>query len=291
MSIVEELGAQVRAAADELPVGLVGQALDRLRAAGDRLRWVRQESVDPLGVPELSAATEHAETANHVLRVAQEQLANYLTAIGLGGQAAPGAAPTREPVMDQPQGEIGQPAPGAATSDDPGPLRRWWALRVSELTGGAPGQATEPDRRVTDAGELLRQVARDIRSGDRGRLHSGLRDVDANVGLGMAALAPPVLRDLATDLLGHPPRSPDLPRLRRELSDAVHDLLPGLPPTVLDTLLTRVCRMPPTPTPPDQRPHPADPAVTAGVLTGLLLRKLGRDDRALLPHLQRELHG
>jgi len=53
----------------------------------------------------------------------------------------------------------------------------------------------------------------------------------------------------------------------------VRDLLPGLPPAVLDTLLSRVCR-----TPPPSQPHPAHPAdqaVAAGVVTGLLLNRLG----------------
>ncbi|MFD0822675.1 hypothetical protein ACFQ0D_31130, partial [Micromonospora zhanjiangensis] len=95
MSIIEELGARVRAANEELPVDLLGVALDRFKAASDRLRWVRQESADPMGVPELSAATEHAESAGAALRVAQEQFASYLAALGLSRDGAPTARPVR----------------------------------------------------------------------------------------------------------------------------------------------------------------------------------------------------
>jgi hypothetical protein len=121
-------------------------------------------------------------------------------------------------------------------------------------------------------------VVTGVRAGDRDRLHTELRRAHADVGLGLAAVAPPLLRGLAGELLGHPPRADDLGRLRRELDGRVRDLLPGLPPPVLDTLLTRVCRMPPPRRPGDQeQPHAADPAVTAGVLTGVLLARLGRD--------------
>ncbi|TNH21793.1 hypothetical protein FHG89_30720, partial [Micromonospora orduensis] len=124
--------------------------------------------------------------------------------------------------------------------------------------------------------ELLRRVVGGVRAGDRDRLRTELRRAPADVGLGMAALAPPLLRELAGELLGHPPRAADLGRLRGELDGRVRDLLPGLPPPVLETLLTRVCRMPP-PRASGEPPHAADSAVTAGVATGLLLARLGRD--------------
>lgn len=150
---------------------------------------------------------------------------------------------------------------------------------MAELTGGREGSPEQPDERVADSRELLRRVVTGIRSGDRDRLHRELRAAHADVGLGLAAIAPPLLRDLAGELLGHPPRADDLPRLRRELDGRVRDLLPGLPPPVLETLLTRVCRMPPPRRDEGggEQPHAADPAVTAGVLTGVLLDRLGRD--------------
>ncbi|WP_431931317.1 hypothetical protein [Micromonospora sp. RP3T] len=279
MSIVEDIGAQVRAAAEELPLAQLAAALEKLGQAQERLRWVRQESADPMGVPELTAATEHAETAGYALRVAQEQLSAYLAAIGLAADGAPAATSgERRPRHDAPRGEA-PPAPGPAP--DPGEqpaVRRWWAVRVAELTGGREGAPDEPDERVENAHELLRRVVVGIRSGDRDRLHAELRRAHADVGLGLAAIAPPMLRDLAGELLGHPPRADDLARLRRELDGRVRDLLPGLPPPVLDTLLTRICRMPPPRRDDGQeQPHAADPAVTAGVLTGVLLDRLGRD--------------
>ncbi|MBQ1023693.1 hypothetical protein [Micromonospora sp. C95] len=277
MSIVEEVGAQVRAAAEELPLGLLGQALEKFGLASERLRWVRQESANPMGVPELSSATEHAETAGYALRLAQEQLTAYLAAIGLAPDGAPPAAgqPQRRPVHDAP----GAAEPQVATPEPAGEvrLRRWWSVRVAELTGGREGPAEQPDERVADSRELLHRVVRGVRAGDRDRLHRDLRGAHADVGLGLAAVAPPLLRDLASELLGHPPRGDDLARLHRELDGRVRDLLPGLPAPVLDTLLSRVCRMPPPRRGEGEQPHAADPAVTAGVLTGVLLDRLGRD--------------
>ncbi|MFU8875844.1 hypothetical protein [Micromonospora sp. SL4-19] len=279
MSIVEDIGAQVRAVTEELPLAQLAVALEKFGQAAERLRWVRQESADPMGVPELSAATEHAETAGYALRVAQEQLSAYLTAIGLTADGAPAPpAEQRWPRHDAPR-EVAAPAPVAVPEQGASPtMRRWWSVRVAELTGGREGTSDEPDERVGDARELLRRVVTGVRSGDRDRLHRELRRAHADVGLGLAAVAPPLLRDLAGELLGRPPRADDLGRLRRELDGRVRDLLPGLPPAVLDTLLTRVCRMPPPRRAADQeQPHAADPAVTAGVLTGVLLDRLGRD--------------
>ncbi|MEO3747867.1 hypothetical protein [Plantactinospora sp. B5E13] len=287
MSIISDLGAQVRAASDDLPIALVVEALDRLTLASERLRWVRQESVDPLGVPELSAATEHAETAGHALRLAQDQLATYLAAIGLGRDGTPAARPPG-PAGERPGPPAAEPlaAPRRVAA---GPAGRWWAVRVAELFDRRDAPAVEPDREITDAEELLRRVTTGVRSGDRGRLQTELRAVEANVGLGLASVAPPVLRDLATTLLGHPPRAADLPRLRREVGSRVTDLLPNLPPAVLETLLSRVCRMPP-PKNPVEQPHPADPAVAAGIVTGLLMQRLGVDQRPVTARAPRDTH-
>ncbi|WP_328416995.1 hypothetical protein OG470_28040 [Micromonospora sp. NBC_00389] len=275
MSIIEDVGGQVRAASEEFPVGLLGQALEKFGLAAERLRWVRQESANPMGVPELSAATEHAESAGYALRVAQEQLSAYLTAIGLGADGAQAPRPQpREPRHDTPP--AGGPTTVAPEPAEQVRLRRWWSVRVAELTGGRDSGTDEPDERLDDSQELLRRVVRGVRAGDRDRLRTELRRAPADVGLGMAALTPPLLRELAGELLGHPPRATDLGRLRGELDGRVRDLLPGLPPPVLETLLTRVCRMPP-PRDSGQPAHAADSAVTAGVATGLLLARLGRD--------------
>jgi hypothetical protein len=277
MSIIEDIGGQVRAASEEFPVGLLGQALEKFGLAAERLRWVRQESANPMGVPELSAATEHAESANYALRVAQEQLSAYLAAIGLAADGAPAPRPEqRDPRHDAapPDG----PTTVVPERAEQVRMRRWWSVRVAELTGGRDGDADadEPDEQLRDSQELLRRVVRGVRAGDRDRLRAELRRASADVGLGMAALAPALLRELTGELLGHPPRAADLGRLRGELDGRVRDLLPGLPPPVLETLLTRVCRMPP-PRSSGEPPHAADSAVAAGVTAGLLLARLGRD--------------
>ncbi|WFE99170.1 hypothetical protein [Micromonospora sp. WMMD964] len=275
MSIIEDVGGQVRAATEEFPLALLGQALEKFGLAAERLRWVRQESANPMGVPELSAATEHAESAGYALRVAQEQLSAYLAAIGLAADGGPAPRPEhRAPRHDAPP-ESG-PTTVAPEPTEQARMRRWWSVRVTELTGGRVGADDEPDERLDDSQELLRRVVGGVRSGDRDRLRTELRRAPADVGLGMAALAPPLLRELAGELLGHPPRATDLGRLRGELDGRVRDLLPGLPPPVLETLLTRVCRMPP-PRASGEPPHAADSAVTAGVATALLLARLGRD--------------
>ncbi|GGM29417.1 MULTISPECIES: hypothetical protein [Micromonospora] len=276
MSIVEDIGAQVRAAAEDLPLGLLAQALEKFGQAAERLRWVRQESANPMGVPELSAATEHAETAGYALRVAQEQLAAYLTTLGLTADGAPAPRPQqRQPKHDQPRDDA-PPAAGEGPQQAADPtVRRWWAVRVTELTGGTTAPTGEPDAQIGDARELLRRVTGGVRSGDRDRVRAELCRAHADVGLGLAALAPPLLRELAGELLGHPPRAEDLPRLRSQLDGRVRDLLPNLPPPVLETLLSRVCRMPPPRG--GEQPHAADSAVTSGVLAGVLLDRLGRD--------------
>ena len=94
MSLLQELGAQLRATSDELPTGLVTVAMERLRTATELLNWVRQTSVDPIGVPQLGNATEHAEHAAAALRLAQDAIAAYLAVLGLSADA--GAPPDRD---------------------------------------------------------------------------------------------------------------------------------------------------------------------------------------------------
>lgn len=207
MSIIEDVGGQVRAASEEFPVALLGQALEKFGLAAERLRWVRQESANPMGVPELSAATEHAESAGYALRVAQEQLSAYLTAIGLGADGTPAPRPEqRAPRHDTP------PATGpTAVAPEPAEqvrMSRWWSVRVAELTGGREGTDDEPDERVDDSQELLRRVVGGVRSGDRDRLRKELRRAPADVGLGMAALAPPCCASWPVSCWGTRPAPP-----------------------------------------------------------------------------------
>lgn len=280
MSLLEELGAQLRATSEELPTGLVSVAMERLRSAADLLNWVRQTSVDPLGVPQLGNATEHAEHAAAALRLAQDAIAAYLAALGLAG------GPPAD--TDYKAGLKPEDAAAPASKDEhqpppPEKLGKWWQERVAALTGEAPPPPQEsgaaPDR-SGDTAELLRQVAAGVRSGDRARLGRDLHRVNAATGLGLSAASNPVLHRLAGDLLGHEPRPEDLQRLRTAASGRVRSLLPGTPPAVLDTLLARICRAPAKAEAPA---HPADSAVTASVLTGVLLARLGRDPATLHP--------
>ncbi|MDQ7906130.1 hypothetical protein RB614_16585 [Phytohabitans sp. ZYX-F-186] len=280
MSLVQELGAQVRATSDDLPVGLVAVAVDKLRAAGELLMWVRQESVDPLGVPRLAGAMEHAEQAAQALRVAQDALLAYLTSIGLAHDGAAGPDGTWRTALEEPEGgRPAHPAPGAA----PPPLGRWWAERVAELTGhGSP--APRADSAATEGPDLLRRVAAGVRAEDRDRLHRELGGVEPPVGLGLSALTPTVLYRLASDLLRHLPRAEDLPALTKAVEPRVRQLLPGLPPEILDIQLRRICRVPVERRDGDEPPpHPADFAVTGSVVTGILLRLLDREPDSLDP--------
>ncbi|MFI7540629.1 hypothetical protein [Actinoplanes sp. NPDC049599] len=279
MSLLQELGAQLRATSDELPTGLVSVAMERLRSATELLNWVRQTSIDPIGVPQLGNATEHAEHAAAALRLAQDAIAAYLAQLGL---AADASAP---PDRDWKAG-LAPDEPAAAQQDQQPPpeqLQPWWRERVAKLTGEAPPPAREngaPPERPANTAELLRQVAAGVRSGDRARLGRDLHGVNAATGLGLSAVSSPVLHRLAGDLLGHEPGPDDLQRLRGAAGGRVRSLLPGTPPEVLDTLLARICRAPQAERAPA---HPADSAVTASVLTGVLLARLGRDPATLDP--------
>lgn len=279
MSLIQELGAQLRATSDELPTGLVTVAMEKLRSATELLMWVRETSVDPVGVPQLGNATEHAERAAAALRLAQDAIAAYLTGVGLTGDAA---AP---PDQDWRAG-LAEPEVRAQNGAEPPPAERlgpWWNRRVEQLTGeSAPTGDDAANRQGPNPAELLRRVAAGVRSGDRARVGRDLHSAGAATGLALSAMTSPVLHRLAGDLLGHEPRPDDLDRLRSASAGRVRSLLPGTPPAVLDTLLARICRVPVQQQ--GQPPgHPADNAVTASVLTGVLLARLGRDASTLDP--------
>jgi len=276
MSLIQELGAQLRATSDELPTGLVTVAMEKLRSATEILMWVRETSVDPVGVPQLGNATEHAERAAAALRLAQDAIATYLTTIGLAGDAAAPPDQQWRAGLRRPEEipeETGSP-------EQPEQLGPWWQARVEQLTG-EPAPPPGEKRENTGTAELLRRVASGVRAGDRARLGRDLHAVNAATGLALSAVTPPVLHRLAGDLLGHEPRPDDVPRLRTAAEGRVRSLLPGTSPAVLETLIARICRVPATASP--EPAHPADNAVTASVLTGVLLARLGRDADALDP--------
>ncbi|BCJ40410.1 hypothetical protein GCM10010168_32700 [Actinoplanes ianthinogenes] len=286
MSLLQELGARLRAASDELPDGLVIAALEKLRSATEILNWVREASEHKMGVPELGNATEHAERAAAALRLAEDAIESYLVALGLG--ADPGRAQGQEwraALRPEPERQRPDESGAEPPAERLGP---WWQERVAQLTGEPPPKEQQTDK--ADTAELLRRVAAGVRAGDRARLGRELHAVTASTGLGLAAVTPPVLHRLAGDLLGHEPRPEDVPRLRTAAESRVRALLPGTSPAVLETLIDRICRVPA----PQQghRPagHPADNAVTASVLTGVLLARLGRDAEALDPDAPEPVH-
>jgi hypothetical protein len=361
MSLIEELGAVLYANSARMPLAEVAAALERLRAASALLMWIRQESSRPIGVPELAGATEHLEQAGRAIQVAQDSLAEYLAAIGLGLESDTPPEEAWRRALDESGDRTPGDEPDATGPDDapaPGRLGRWWAERVTVLTDGSiddpddgpagagrgsgPGRSANPGGGTSGGGrsgdgtsggdrsgggrsgggrpgggrpgsgsagggtsgggragaggagtggdaagggvgeppELLRRIARHARSGNREALRRELATVSAPVGLGLAAISPPVLHRLAGDLLGHQPRAADLAALTNTTREPVRALLPKLPAGVVDTLLARVCRIPP---PRESGPpaHPADSAVTSAVLVGVLLSRLGRDPDSL----------
>lgn len=300
-SLVEQVGAQVRATADELPLDIITVAVERLRLATELLIWVRRESQNPMGVPELAGATEHLEQAGHALQVGQSALGEYLAAIGLGYDSTAPPDSGWRVALDEPDRASDRGKPDAPAVS---PLRRWWSERVDELAdrrddakGERDGAKTdrqrddEAERREAARGsvDLLRRVGRHVRGGNREQLRRELRRVEAPVGLGLSAITPPVLRHLVTDLLGHEPGPADLGRLTEQVRGRVRELLPRLPDDVLGTALARICRVPPQQWPKPQSqdgsagPHPTDPAVAGAVITGVLLQRLGRDPADLDP--------
>ncbi|MDY7087342.1 MAG: hypothetical protein SYR96_19765 [Actinomycetota bacterium] len=279
MSLIQELGARLRATSEELPTGQVTVALEKLRSATELLTWVRETSQDPMGVPQLGNATEHAERAAAALRLAQDSIARYLASIGLSGE---GAAP---PDRDWKAGlEKPDRRPEQQEQEQTEQLGPWWQTRVTQLTGESPDnpEVSEKGNGAGDTAELLRRVAGGVRAGDRARLGRELHAVNASTGLGLSAVSSPLLHRLAGDLLGHEPRPDDVPKLRSAAEGRVKSLLPGTSPAVLETLIDRICRVP-VAQQPKAPTHPADSAVTAGVLTGVLLARLGRDAASLDP--------
>ncbi|MEV6634541.1 hypothetical protein AB0M54_27720 [Actinoplanes sp. NPDC051470] len=282
MSLLQELGAQLRATSDELPTGLVTAAMEKLRSATELLNWVRQTSVDPIGVPQLGNATEHAEHAAAALRLAQDAIASYLAQVGLSGESQGGDAGRdwRSGLdRDEEKDKVAPPPGDEDKQPPPERLGPWWQRRVEQLTNEAPGEADNTDGRIGTT-DLLRRVAGRVRAGDRASLGRDLHGVNAATGLSLSAAAGPVLRRLAGDLLGHEPRPDDVSRLRTAVSGRVRSLLPGISPAALDAVISRTCR---AKSPDGDQPHPADSAVASSVVAGVLLARLGRDASTLDP--------
>ena len=104
---------------------------------------------NPMGVPELSAATEHAESAGYALRVAQEQLSG-VPGRDRAGRRRRARRPARAAARPAPRRAAGSAGPTTAAPEptEQVRMRRWWSVRVAELTGGREGGADEPDERL-----------------------------------------------------------------------------------------------------------------------------------------------
>src|SRR4051794_14354108 len=151
-SLTEQLGSEVRGAADRLPVDELTAAARRLRVAADRLVAVRAGSVRPLGEQWLAHAAEHLEHAARALLVAQEELAGYLSDLGLPGAAGGVRAVSRSPYRT-PEARDRPEEPPARAQD---PLLRWWSARVDAITG-CSGEV-DPAGAAADSAQLLRRV-------------------------------------------------------------------------------------------------------------------------------------
>jgi hypothetical protein len=267
-SLLHALAYRIQEVGEELPVGQVATAADRLRTANGLLAWVMRASATAAPAPTLTAAGEHLDHAAGAMLAAREALARYLVSIGLPRDAVP--------PPDRDWHAALAPAARRRTTADAGPptLTRFWADRVDELTEWS---GSRPERGAESTVDLLHRCAKAVPDGDRARLRRELVAVDPAVGLALSAVAPAPLRFLAAEMAGHPPSTEDLPRVREEALPRVRKLLPALDDVVVDELLARACHAPPPEREGDERTHPVDAAVTAAVLLGVLLRATGRE--------------
>jgi hypothetical protein len=263
MSLVQELADQIRVAREELPVAQVAAAAERLRMAGGLLAWVTHSTGDPARVPHLGAASERLDAAAGLMRAAQDALEAYTLALGIAAGPVPSAGPHLVAAIPNPRS-------GSQLAD-------WWAERVRELAGH---DAKPPSLSTSDAAqsstELLQRLASAALNEMPARLHRELASAGPAVGLGLAAVAPPLLRYLAADLVGHPPRLEDLARVRR--ASMVHvGLLPNLPGEAAEEVVSRVCLATPQRKSDRGPTHPVDAAAAAALLVAGLLTATRRD--------------
>jgi hypothetical protein len=307
MSLVRDLADQLRAVREDLPIAEVNAAAERLRMAGGLLAWVTHATGDPQRVPQLGGAAERLESAAGLMRCAHDALDAYALALGMATDpVTPGTHwSAGAPVM---------PAQGRG-AERAAHLSDWWGERVRMLAGrdalddlltsaatddpavpalpdrgaslrssGDPAVPALPDRGASlrSSGdpaetsiELLRRCAAAALDERPAILHRELAGARPAVGLGLAAVAPPLLRYLAAEFVGHPPRLEDLARVRRAALAKV-GLLPQLPAEAAEEIVARVCNATPqrrgdaTPT------HPVDSAAAAVLLVAGLLAATGR---------------
>lgn len=236
MSRLFELADRLRAIGEQLPIGQVAGAAGRLRTASGLLAWVMHASSHPTGAPSLSVAGEHLDRAAGAMLAAQEALTAYLIAIGLPRDGVPPENCDWQAALAP-----AQPAQPPRRPGEEAQLAHFWADRVDELTDRVGAARADRDKAAASSAELLHRGTARALDQDRDRLRRELAAADPAVGLGLAAITPPLLRHLAAELVGHPPRAEDLPVVRRAAAARLRTLLPKLPPEVAEEQLVRAC--------------------------------------------------
>lgn len=258
MSLVQDLASRLRATRDGLPVAEIAGAAERLRTATGLLARVTHQSARPADAPSLGSAAGHLDHAAAALRLAQDALDAYCMTLGMAGESYPD---TR-----------GWTVPNQRTERIDAQLSTWWADRVAQLSGYSSYSA---DKSVDDAanssGDLLQRCVAAALDRDTEHLAHHLTSAGPAVGLGLAAISPRLLRQLGTELVGHPPRLEDLAQVRKHALPFVTNVLPALPVEAAEGILARVChaRVQNEPT---QPAHPVDVAVGSALLVAGLLK-------------------
>jgi hypothetical protein len=282
MSLIQELADRLRSTRDALPVADVTGAAARLRTAQGLLAEVTHESSRPGTVPSVGLAAGRLDHAAAALRVAKDAIDDYCQALGMAVDRRPAEIPA-EIRADVPA-EIRADVPAAVTVAVP--VQRstpagaqphdWWSRRVAVLTGFTAGKRTRPTsgergEATGSSWDLLGLCVAATLDSDVKRLHRALTAAGPAVGLGLAAVAPPLLRQLATELVGHPPRLEDLARVRRAALPILAEVLPALPGDVAEELIARVCHAQPQRRA-AQPAHAVDIAAASALLVAGLLR-------------------
>lgn len=258
MSDLETLGARLRGIAADLPVPDTRTAALRLAEAQDGLSNALRESVEPAGIPQLNRAREHVDKAIRGLRSASDNLDAYLTSIGLDT-----ASNINESIS--PNGSV--PVEVAPGSTD------WWRQRVNTISEGdaktEPGEVT-----VT---KLFSELVERARRGDRDGYRDRLLVAGAGNGSKLPGLSWPLIRNLATEVLGHAPTPKDDDRLRGHVRESVRKLLPKLPEDVALSQLHGACSLPHVAKDADgkqtdEKPHPVDTAASGPIIVAALLQ-------------------
>jgi hypothetical protein len=273
MSLVQDLADRLRAAHDQLPVAEITAAAERMRAATALMAWVLHHSSRPDAVPSLGNAAERLDHAAAALRAAQDSLDSYSLAIGIAVDSYPD---NRLPAVP---GQVQR----AHSVDHQ--LADWWSTRVCHLTGHP--MIEKRGEGAESSTELLALCVDTALEADTAALHRHLVSAGPAVGLGLAAVAPPLLRHLALDLVGHAPRLEDLARVRRAALPLLAKVLPELTPDPGEEIIARVCHAQPQ-RKGSQPNHPTDVAVASALLVAALLKATGRSGDELSKVVEQE---